>query len=159
MHWHCMGQSPQHGDVTEPPPTPPTPPGWPDQVAPPGSLGWEKTAVAWLWQYLPPHYQPHRLLLDTHPLLLARQAYLQVTGETQQLRAGYRTARQELRELGLEPHVVEQAVTLYAQEGARLKEAERQITMVTDALRGVRWRPRKGPDTGGGPGRRRGGMG
>lgn len=145
------------GGVTEPPPRPNTPPGWPREVAPPGTLGWETTATRWLWQYLPPHYRAHQLLLDTHPLLLARQAMLQVTGEVQQLRDGYRTARTDLAALDLDPAAVEQAVTLYATEGARLAKAERQIALVSDALRGVRWRPT--PGHGGGPRRRRGGMG
>ena len=38
------------------------PPGWPEQVRPPGAPDWERTAVAWLFDLVPPDYRAHEVL-------------------------------------------------------------------------------------------------
>ena len=38
------------------------PPGWPVEVRPPGAPDWERTAVAWLFDLVPPDYRAHEVL-------------------------------------------------------------------------------------------------
>ncbi|MGH8869045.1 MAG: hypothetical protein ACRDYU_13750, partial [Actinomycetes bacterium] len=52
---------------------PAVPPGWPSEVRPPGAPGWERTAVAWLFDLCPPGYRAHEVL-RRHPAVLARFA-------------------------------------------------------------------------------------
>src|SRR3712207_8593651 len=49
------------------------PPGWPAAVRPPGAPDWEHTAVAWLFDLVPPDYRAHEVL-RRYPVLLARFA-------------------------------------------------------------------------------------
>src|SRR3954451_8857066 len=49
------------------------PPGWPVEVRPPGAPDWERTAVAWLFDLVPPDYRAHEVL-RRYPVLLARFA-------------------------------------------------------------------------------------
>ena len=49
------------------------PPGWPTGVHPPGSEGFERTAVAWLLDMVPPYYRLHGVL-QRHPVALATLA-------------------------------------------------------------------------------------
>ena len=93
------------------------PPGWPAAVRPPGAPDWEHTAVAWLFDLVPPDYRAHEVL-RRYPLLLARFARDHVAA-------------------GLEA-----AITAYEREGARLAAAARGVEAVAGALRGERWVPR-----------------
>ena len=49
----------------------PLPPGWPEQVRPPLSPEWERSAVAWLFDLCPPDYRAHDVL-RRYPVVLAR---------------------------------------------------------------------------------------
>ena len=49
------------------------PPGWPTGVHPPSSEGFERTAVAWLLDVVPPDYRLHGVL-QRHPVALATLA-------------------------------------------------------------------------------------
>ena len=49
------------------------PPGWPEEVRPPGTPDWERTATAWLFDLCPPDYRAHDVL-RRHPPVLARFA-------------------------------------------------------------------------------------
>lgn len=143
--------------VTEPPVPPRVPPSWPAQVLPPGTEGWQESAVRWLWDLVPAPYREHQLL-HQQPALLARLARQTVEAQLHAMRGGYRTVRTDLKDV-VEPQVIEGAVDLYAIEGTRLRELAKQTSLVEDALaHGVRWRgntPRSPSD----PSRRRGGMG
>lgn len=116
------------------------PPGWPEQVHPPGSDGFERTAVGWLFDLCPPEYRSHDVL-RAHPVVLARFARQHVAAAVEAARTGYRTARADLREL-VAPDVVEAVLGAYDREGRRLAQASRQVVMVEAALRGERWVPR-----------------
>jgi hypothetical protein len=116
------------------------PPGWPEQVHPPGSEGFERTAVGWLFDLCPPEYRAHDVL-RAHPVVLARFARQHVEAAVEAARTGYRTARADLREL-VGPDVVEAVLGAYDREGRRLAQAGRQVAMVEAALRGERWVPR-----------------
>src|SRR5450755_937145 len=49
------------------------PPGWPAGVHPPGSDDFERTAVAWLLDVVPPDYRLYGVL-QRHPIALATMA-------------------------------------------------------------------------------------
>lgn len=127
------------------------PAGWP-LALPPGAPDWEREAVAWLWERVPADWHRHEVL-ERNPALLARLARQEAEARLNAARTGFRTLRVDMREV-LEPHAIEEAVAMEAERGAALREAARQVHLVEEALRGVRWR-RGAAERG----RRRGGMG
>ena len=72
------------------------PPGWPEEVRPPGAPDWERTAVAWLYDLVPPDYRSHEVL-RRYPVLLARFAGDHVAAGLEAARKGWRTVRQPFR--------------------------------------------------------------
>ncbi|SNX96129.1 hypothetical protein SAMN06893097_103298 [Geodermatophilus sabuli] len=116
------------------------PPGWPDAVPPPGSPDWEQSAVAWLFDLVPPDYRAHEVL-RRYPVLLARFARDHVRAGLEAARAGWRTVRVELAD-ELPADAMTAAITAYEREGARLAAAARGVEVVGGALRGERWVPR-----------------
>ena len=116
------------------------PPGWPEQVRPPGAPDWERTAVAWLYDLVPPDYRAHEVL-RRYPVLLARFAADHVAAGLEAARAGWRTVRVELAD-HLPVEAIEAAMRAYEREGARLAAAARGVEVVAGALRGERWVPR-----------------
>ncbi len=116
------------------------PPGWPEQVRPPGAPDWELTAVAWLFDLVPPDYRAHEVL-RRYPVLLARFARDHVAAGLEAARAGWRTVRVELAD-DLPADAMEAAIAAYEREGARLASAARGVDAVAGALRGERWVPR-----------------
>ncbi len=116
------------------------PPGWPDAVRPPGAPDWERTAVAWLFDLVPPEYRAYEVL-RRYPVLLARMAGDHVAAGLEAARAGWRTVRVDLAD-HLPPEAVDAAISAYEREGARLTAAARAVEVVAGALRGERWVPR-----------------
>ena len=116
------------------------PPGWPERVRPPGAPDWERTAVAWLFDLVPPDYRAHEVL-RRYPVLLARFARDHVAAGLEAARAGWRTVRVELAD-ELPADAMEAAITAYEREGARLAAAARGVEAVAGALRGGRRAPR-----------------
>jgi hypothetical protein len=116
------------------------PPGWPEAVRPPGAPDWERTAVAWLFDLVPPDYRAHEVL-HRYPVLLARMAADHVAAGLEAARAGWRTVRVDLAD-HLPPEAMEAAMSAYEREGARLAAAGRGVAAVGAALRGERWVPR-----------------
>jgi hypothetical protein len=116
------------------------PPGWPAAVLPPHAPEWERSAVAWLFDLVPPDYRAHEVL-RRHPVVLARFAAGHVGAGVEAARAGLATVRAELRGL-VPPEAVEAAVAAYEREGARLAVAARELVLVEAALRGRRFVPR-----------------
>ena len=116
------------------------PPGWPEEVRPPGAPDGEQSAVAWLFDLVPPDYRAHEVL-RRYPALLARFAGGHVAAGLEAARAGWRTVRVDLAD-HLPPDAVEAAVTAYEREGTRLAAAARGVAVVAGALRGERWVPR-----------------
>ncbi|GHE08013.1 hypothetical protein [Klenkia taihuensis] len=116
------------------------PPGWPEEVRPPGAPDWERTAVAWLYDLVPPEYRSHEVL-RRYPVLLARFAGDHVTAGLEAARAGWRTVRVELAG-ELPPEAMEAAMTAYEREGTRLAAAAKGVALVGAALRGERWNPK-----------------
>lgn len=111
-----------------------TPPGWPPEVAPPGSEDFPRTARGWLLDHGPAEFRGYEVL-RRHPVLLARLAADQLAGAVQGCRDGYRTARAELRD-AVSPEAVEQLLDVYQREGRRLAAAERAARLLGRALAG-----------------------
>ncbi len=120
--------------------TPELPPHWPAQVDPPGSPDWERSAVRWLYDYVPADYRAYEVL-RRHPVLLARMAGEQVEASLEAARVGWRTLRADLRD-DLPPEAIEAAMQAYEREGRRLAEVGLSVAVVLAALRGRRWIPR-----------------
>jgi hypothetical protein len=114
------------------------PPGWPAGVHPPGSEGFEATAVAWLLDVVPPDYRLYGVL-RRHPVALAVMARHHLAAAVQGAREGYRTARTELAELP--PQAVDAVLAAYRREGRRLVAASRSVDVVEQALRGESFQP------------------
>lgn len=115
------------------------PPGWPAGVHPPGSEGFEETAVTWLLDVVPPDYRLHGVL-RRHPVALATLARHHVAACVQGAREGYRTARAELGSQ-LPPGGMEAVLAAYRAEGGRLVETGRAVDLVERALRGEVFTP------------------
>lgn len=110
------------------------PPGWPVGVHPPDSERFEKTAVSWLLDVVPPDYRVHGVLLR-HPAALAALAKHHLAACVQGAREGYRSARSELG-AQLPRQGVEAVLAAYRAEGGRLVKTEQAVDLVARALRG-----------------------
>jgi hypothetical protein len=108
-------------------------------VHPPGSEGFEATAVAWLLDAVPPDYRLYGVL-RRHPVALATMARHHLAAAVQGARQGYRMARTDLTQT-LPPHAVDAVLAAYRREGRRLVAAARAVDVVERALRGETFRP------------------
>ena len=115
------------------------PPGWPTGVHSPGSEGFERTAVAWLLDVVPPDYRLHGVL-QRHPIALATLARRHLAACVEGARQGYRTARTELGDV-LPVSGVDAVLAAYRSEGHRLVTAARAADLVERALRGKEFTP------------------
>src|SRR6516225_8290650 len=104
------------------------PPGWPTGVHPPGSEGFERTAVAWLLDVVPPDYRLHGVLVR-HPVALATLARHHLAACVEGARQGYRSARAELGK-GLPPASLAAVLAAYQTEGRRLVATARAVDLV-----------------------------
>ncbi len=123
------------------------PTGWPDGVHPPGSPGFEQTAVSWLLDVVPPDYRLHGVL-TRHPVALATLAGHHLAACVEGARQGYRCARAELGK-DLPPGSLAAVLAAYKTEGQRLVAAQRAADLVSRALRGETFVPQFGgsPDS------------
>jgi hypothetical protein len=115
------------------------PPGWPTGVHPPGSEEFERTAVAWLLDVVPPDYRMHGVL-RRHPIALATLARRHLAACVEGARQGYRTARTELGDV-LPVSGLDAVLAAYRSEGSRLVTAARAADLVEQALRGKEFTP------------------
>jgi hypothetical protein len=118
------------------------PTGWPDGVHPPGSAGFEQTAVSWLLDVVPPDYRLHGVLLR-HPVALAALARHHLAACVEGARQGYRCARAELGK-DLPPGGLAAVLAAYQAEGRRLVATARAAELVSRALRGETFVPQLG---------------
>jgi hypothetical protein len=115
------------------------PTGWPDGVHPPGSPGFEQTAVSWLLDVVPPDYRLHGVLMR-HPIALAALARHHLDACVEGARQGYRCARAELGK-DLPPSGLTAVLSAYQAEGRRLVTTARAAELVSRALRGETFVP------------------
>jgi hypothetical protein len=125
------------------------PAGWPDGVHPPGSPGFERTAVSWLLDVVPPDYRLHGVLVR-HPVALAALARHHLAACVEGARAGYRGARAELGK-DLPPNGLAAVLEVYQTEGRRLVSAARAVDLVSRALRGEAFVPQAAGSRSAGP--------
>jgi hypothetical protein len=118
------------------------PTGWPEGVHPPGSPGFEQTAVSWLLDVVPPDYRLHGILVR-HPVALAALARHHLTACVEGARQGYRSARAELGK-DLPPSGLAAVLEAYQAEGRRLVAAAKAAELVSRALRGETFVPQLG---------------
>ena len=116
------------------------PPGWPPGVHPPGSEGFERTAVAWLLEVVPADYRLYGVL-RRYPVALAAMAVHHADACVAGARGGYRVARSELGDV-LPAHGLDAVLSAYRAEGRRLVGIARAATLVSRALRGETFSPR-----------------
>jgi len=116
------------------------PPGWPPAVHPPGSEGFERTAVAWLLDVVPADYRLYGVL-RRYPVALAAMAVHHADACVAGARSGYRVARSELGDV-LPAHGLDAVLSAYRAEGRRLVGIARAATLVSRALRGETFSPR-----------------
>jgi hypothetical protein len=116
------------------------PPGWPPGVHPPGSEGFERTAVAWLLDVVPADYRLYGVL-RRYPVALAAMAVHHADACVAGARGGYRVARSELGDV-LPAHGLDAVLSAYRAEGRRLVGIARAATLVSRALRGETFSPR-----------------
>jgi hypothetical protein len=115
------------------------PTGWPDGVHPPGTPGFEQTAVNWLLDVVPPDYRLHGVLVR-HPVALATLARHHLAACVEGARQGYRSARAELGD-DLPPSGLAAVLSAYQTEGERLVAAARAVDLIGRALRGETFVP------------------
>jgi hypothetical protein len=115
------------------------PTGWPEGVHPPGSPGFEQTAVSWLLDVVPPDYRLHGVL-TRHPVALAALARHHLAACVEVARQGYRSARAELGK-DLPPSGLTAVLAAYQAEGRRLVATARAAELVSRALRGETFVP------------------
>src|SRR5215475_11106850 len=115
------------------------PPGWPTGVHPPGSEEFERTAVTWLLDVVPPDYRLHGVL-RRHPVALATLARRHLAACVEGARQGYRTARTELGGM-LSVSGLDAVLAAYRTEGRRLVTAAHAADLVEQALRGKEFTP------------------
>lgn len=116
------------------------PPGWPSGVRPPGSPGWQRSAVSWLLDQCPADYRAHRALTG-QPVALAWLAARHVVAQGRANTQARAAARAELHDV-LQAHEVEALLTALEHEHARLLAAHRGVRLVHDALLGIDYVPR-----------------
>ena len=116
------------------------PTGWPGGVHPPGSPGFEQTAVSWLLDVVPPDYRLHGVL-RRYPVALAAMARYHAKACVEGAREGYRTARTELAG-ALPPHAIDTVLAAYRKEGVRLAATARAVGLIERALRGEVFSPK-----------------
>jgi hypothetical protein len=115
------------------------PPDWPTGVHPPGTEEFERTAVTWLLDVVPPDYRLHGVL-QRHPIALATLARRHLAACVEGARQGYRTARTELGGV-LPVSGLDAVLAAYRSEGHRLVTAARAAELVERALRGREFTP------------------
>ncbi len=120
-----------------------TPPGWPAQVPPPPAPGWERRAIAWLYDLCPPDHRSYGVL-QRWPVLLARVARHHVAAAAETCRRGVQTARADIRDLdaSIPPEAVDALMAMYEREALRLDTAARGAALVEQALAGRRFIPK-----------------
>ncbi|MGH3380616.1 MAG: hypothetical protein ACRDP6_38365 [Actinoallomurus sp.] len=116
------------------------PPGWPAGVHPPGTERFEDTAVAWLFELVPPEYRRYGVL-RRYPAALSRMARQHVSAAVEAARVGFRTARTELSDT-VPPHGVEAVLDIYRREGTRLVSIAEAVDLVDRALNGTSFTPK-----------------
>lgn len=110
------------------------PPGWPNEVRPPGSLDWERSATTYLLDCCPADFRAYPVL-RRHPVVLAGFAAQFIGSQLRASHIGLADARADLGSY-VQPQVVEAAIEALHQQAAHLVRVRRAVALVEEALRG-----------------------
>jgi hypothetical protein len=113
---------------------------WPRAVAPPGSAGFESSAVRWLLTLIPEGLAADRVFTD-YPATLLHGARWQLVARYTATRDAYRTLRTDMGER-VPPHGIDALLIVYRDEGIRLEATARALDLVRRAMRGEVFDPR-----------------
>lgn len=89
---------------------------WPDDLALPGSPGWERKAIAWLLDRCPSEFRSYPAFRQ-QPAVLSMVALDQIAADVEAIRTSYRKARTELSLSGVD---IDEVMTALDKEGVRL---------------------------------------
>lgn len=121
------------------------PTGWPAEVPDPSAPGWERHAVAWLFDQCPPDYRGYDVF-RRFPIVLAHVAKGSLAAAVDAAETGVRTIRHDLRgavdQQAVDQQAVDQAVAAYEHERHRLRKASVAAELIWRAFRGERWTER-----------------
>lgn len=116
-------------------PVDPLPANWPQGLPGPGRTGWVERAVEEILDLSAlAHYRGQHRVLVEYPCIAARVTRDQMLAEREALRAGYRTARLDLKAAGFDAAVIDQALALYTELGREWRERADQVAAVARAL-------------------------
>ncbi|MFF4648377.1 hypothetical protein [Streptomyces sp. NPDC001380] len=117
-----------------PPPAspPPVPAHWPADVYPPGTTGWQRTAVRWLWQFVPAGYRRHDVLHE-QPVLLALLAVHEADASREAAARAAAVVREHPDVLPV-PALADRVVRMLEEEGGRLAGLVREAESVASVL-------------------------
>lgn len=108
------------------------PPGWPAEVPPPDSGGFQVGAIRWLLDKVPPGYRGYDVF-ERWPAALALLAHYHAKAVLDGYRQGYRTVRTDLAG-GVPAHVIDAVLEVYRVEGERHAGTARSVDLVARAL-------------------------
>ena len=117
-----------------------TPPGWPKDLCDPADPAFEERVVGWLLDRCPPEYRAHEVF-RRHPAVLAHVALHAAIGARDGARSAYSGVRRDLADVAT-PEVIEAALRAVEKVGAYLVSSVREVELVTEAVKGRRWRLR-----------------
>lgn len=116
------------------------PTGWPAEIPDPSAPGWERHAVAWLFDQCPPDYRGYDVF-RRFPVVLAHVARGSLAAAVDAADTGVRTIRHDLRGT-VGQQAVDEAVAAYEHERHRLRKASVGADLVWRAFGGERWTDR-----------------
>lgn len=110
------------------------PTGWPAGLPPPGSPGWTRATVSFLFDLCPAEYRGYEVL-RRHPLVLASFASRHVDAQLAAAAELVASARIQLTGQ-LPPEVVDAALSAAEAELPRLRERRREVQVILVTLAG-----------------------
>ena len=105
---------------------------WPDEVWPPARMGWERTAVAWLYNWVAPELRT-TTAFHRHPLLLSHLVLHDIDAIIEGHRKAYASARRVLAE-AVGPESIAVCLAVLAADAARWQLRRQQAEAVHAAL-------------------------
>ncbi|MHB2023986.1 MAG: hypothetical protein ACYCO3_11750 [Mycobacteriales bacterium] len=106
---------------------------WPAELRPPGSTGWQSSAVEFLFDCCPADYRSYELL-RRHPVVLAYLARAQTAAAEQATVRALAGARSALADV-VAPEVLEAAIGVCELEVRRLAELATAVAAIGAAFR------------------------
>ena len=105
---------------------------WPDEVWSPARLGWERTAVQWLFNWVAPELRA-TTAFHRHPLLLSHLVLHDIAAIVEGHRRAYASARRVLAD-AVGPESVSVCLAVLAADAARWQVRRQQAEAIHAAL-------------------------